>query len=101
MRSALIGLAAITLAGCTTTVSDPGQAVPESGAIQPLACNLSRAEGFIGKPGNAVAEDARAAVGAKSVRVVRPGQAVTQDYRADRLNIETDDAGNVVRVHCG
>ncbi|KRB86464.1 hypothetical protein ASE00_07120 [Sphingomonas sp. Root710] len=101
MRSILIGLAATTLAGCTATMSDPGQAVPESSAIQPLACNLSRAEGFIGKPGDAVAEEARAAVGATSVRVIRPGQAVTQDYRADRLNIEVDDSGNVVRVRCG
>ena len=101
MRIALIGLTAFALAGCTATVSDPGQAVPQAGAIQPLACNLSRAESFIGKPGEAVAEDARVAAGATSVRVVRPGQMVTQDYRVDRLNLETDDAGIVVRVRCG
>ena len=101
MRIALIGLTAFALAGCTATVSDPGQAVPQAGAIQPLACDLSRAEGFIGKPGDAVAEDARAAAGATSVRVIRPGQAVTDDYRVDRLNLETDDAGIVVRVRCG
>ena len=101
MRIALIGLTMITLTGCAATVSDPGQAVPEANAIQPLACDFSRAEGFIGKPGDAVAEDARAATGAKSVRVIRPGQAVTQDYRIDRLNLETDDAGTVVRVRCG
>ncbi|KKC27946.1 I78 family peptidase inhibitor [Sphingomonas sp. SRS2] len=101
MRTALIGLTMIALSGCAATVSEPGQAVPQSSAIQPLACNLNRAESFVGKPGDAVAEDARAASGAKSVRVIRPGQAVTQDYRADRLNLETDDAGNVVRVSCG
>ena len=101
MRIVLTGLTMIALTGCTATVSDPGQAVPEASAIQPMSCNLSRAEGFIGKRSDAVAEDARAAAGAKSVRVIRPGQAVTQDYRTDRLNLETDDAGIVVRTHCG
>lgn len=101
MRNALIGLTMIALTGCTATMSDPGQAVPEANPIQPQACNPSRTEGFVGKPGDAVAEDARAAAGARTVRVIRPGQAVTHDYRADRLNLELDAAGDVVRVHCG
>lgn len=35
------------------------------------------------------------------VRVIAPGQAVTMDYIDSRLNIETDDDGNVVRLRCG
>jgi len=89
------------LAGCTQTVSEGGQAVPDAAPIAPLACNVSRAEAFVGKPADAVAEDARLAAGAKNIRVIRPGTMVTMDYRGDRLNLKTDDAGAVVSVSCG
>lgn len=34
-------------------------------------------------------------------RVIEPGTKVTRDYRPDRLNIEIDAAGVIVRVACG
>lgn len=34
-------------------------------------------------------------------RIIRPGTAVTMDYRADRTNIELDEDDRVVRVFCG
>lgn len=34
-------------------------------------------------------------------RIIRPGQAVTMDYREDRTNIELDEDDRVVRVFCG
>lgn len=42
----------------------------------------------------------RAAVGHERIRVIRPGDAVTMDYRPDRLNVEIDEDGRVRRVHC-
>lgn len=45
--------------------------------------------------------DARARSGAKVVRVVRPGQMITQEFSAERLNIEVDGTGRVIRVRCG
>ena len=38
---------------------------------------------------------------AATVRVIRPGMAVTMDYRGDRLNIVVDRNGRIVRAHCG
>jgi hypothetical protein len=35
------------------------------------------------------------------VRIIRPGMAVTMDYREDRLNIEIDDKETIARVACG
>jgi hypothetical protein len=35
------------------------------------------------------------------VRVIAPGMAVTMDYSASRLNLETDAEGRIVRFHCG
>ncbi len=34
-------------------------------------------------------------------RIIRPGMAVTMDYREDRLNIEIDAAEVISRVTCG
>ena len=37
----------------------------------------------------------------RPVRVVPPGAMVTMDYRADRVNIETDAFGIVTAITCG
>ncbi len=34
------------------------------------------------------------------VRVIRPGQAVTMDYRHDRLNVVLDDQDVITGVNC-
>lgn len=34
-------------------------------------------------------------------RVIEPGTAVTEDYRADRLNIDVDASGTITGVWCG
>jgi hypothetical protein len=40
--------------------------------------------------------------GAKTVRQIQLGDMVTQDFREDRVTIETDPAsGGVVRATCG
>jgi len=35
------------------------------------------------------------------MRIIRPGMAVTMDYRTDRMNIELDEHDRVLRVYCG
>ncbi len=34
-------------------------------------------------------------------RILRPGDAVTDDYSADRINLNVDETGIVVSVNCG
>lgn len=34
------------------------------------------------------------------LRILEPGSVVTMDFRADRLNIELDEDGRVVRLYC-
>ena len=41
------------------------------------------------------------ASGAKSMRSIKPGQAVTMDYREDRVNVYQDASGNIERISCG
>lgn len=79
------------IAGCA------GAASPAGGA-----CNAERARFAVGRPLNADLEnEARLRAGAAWVRVIRPGQMVTMEYNEQRLNIEVDAAGRVIRVRCG
>lgn len=62
-------------------------------------CDNARAEALAGHAAPADA-DARAATGAVVVRRIRPGQAVTMEFSADRLTLEIAD-GRVVSARCG
>lgn len=35
------------------------------------------------------------------VRVIRPGMAVTMDYRPDRINFDISEGGEIARITCG
>ena len=65
-------------------------------------CDAKAASAFVGQAiSEQVAEQARSAAGARGVRIIRPGMAVTMDYRAGRLNLELDEAGRIVKASCG
>lgn len=91
---------AIILAGCTNTTSPAAQ----SPAL--TDCGASVLQDQIGKPvtGKTAAD---AQVGGSPVRskdVVRiyvSGTPVTMDFNEDRLNLETDAAGKLVKATCG
>ncbi len=69
---------------------------------QPMACNADAANGAIGKaPTDAVVQQAQRDAGAATVRVIRPGEAVTMDYRGDRLNIEVSKRDTIASLRCG
>lgn len=65
-------------------------------------CDASDMRAVIGKRHDAALEKlAQDASGARTVRVIRPGDMVTMDLREDRLNLELDAAGTVVKARCG
>lgn len=68
----------------------------------PVRCDAGRVQGFVGRdarPG--IVQRARARAGARDVRVIRPGQPVTMDFRSDRLNVEVDHRNRIRSVRCG
>ena len=105
-RSLALSVAAVTLlslAACAPrqgTVSPPVPAAPAEAAA---ACHADAAQAFIGKQADeATVAQARQAAGANGdVRVIKPGQPVTMDYRGDRLNVEVDEHGAITRITCG
>lgn len=39
--------------------------------------------------------------GAATLRLVRPGEAITMDYQTDRLTVELDEADVILALRCG
>jgi hypothetical protein len=87
----LIAVAALAAMACATA--------PEQGTGRCNADNLTDLVGREGTP--ALGADAQRRSGARTVRWIRPGDAVTMDYREDRLNIRLDSAGRVEGLSCG
>lgn len=84
--------------GIAQTVTPPAQ----EGADQPMQCNADAVQKVIGQEyTDALGEVARTESGSRSLRVMRPGQAMTMDYRIDRLNLELDAGNRVVSARCG
>lgn len=78
-----------------------GQAGAAPGAIED-SCNAEAAKSFVGKTADAaVAEQARTAAGAQVVRALKPGQMVTMEFRAGRLNLDVDENNVITNVRCG
>lgn len=56
---------------------------------------------WVGKPYEEAKEAIEAREGIETVRVIHPGDAVTQDFREGRLNVELDEDGNIANIRCG
>lgn len=90
------------LAGCAATGVPAEGTSPMPPPPPGTACNADGARFAIGKaPGASVVEEARQRSGSYMARVLRPNQAVTMEFNAQRLNLELDAAGVIRRVRCG
>lgn len=99
---------ALMLAACSPAREPAPPSAPDS---QPAkiadsamdgVCDEKAAAAFVGQTASEeLATRAKAQSGARGVRVIRPGMAVTLDHRPGRLNLHLDDAGRITRVSCG
>lgn len=65
-------------------------------------CDPDAARSAIGKVAtDEVVERARIAAGADVARTLKPGQVITMEYHASRLNLSVDHGNVVVDVSCG
>jgi len=87
----------LSMGACATIPPDGPQGPPMSGQ-----CNADGARWAVGRaPDNDVVERARVDSGSATVRVVRPGDAVTMDFRVDRLNLNVNARNAIDAVKCG
>ena len=96
----LIPFAALACVGCTQV--PPQAAVPAPPATPAGACTNEGLASLIGKQrSEAVAAQALQLSGAKALRWIEPGMAVTMDYREDRLNLHLSADGKIQSARCG
>ena len=87
-----LGLLALTAACVNVVPADGGDAV----------CNADRAQSLVGRAGTTeLGVEAQRLTGARGLRWIQPGQAVTMDFRPDRLNIELDAQNRITAIRCG
>jgi hypothetical protein len=102
-KSSSIGLflAVSVLAGCSST---PESTTPEAPVAQAGhgRCDASGAQFAVGQSASAaLLAQAKSKAGAQDARFLGPNDMVTLEYRSDRVNLNTDNSGKVVRVNCG
>ena len=89
----------LSLAGCMTTPIENDAPPPVMGEGE---CDADAAQGLVGQMATAeLGAEALRLSGARTLRWIQPGQAVTMDYRTDRLNIKLDAENRVEEISCG
>ncbi len=88
-------LCTFALIGCAPL---PGPGGPQASE----ACSLERLPPLVGEPASVeLAERAMRLSGARRLRWIRPGDAVTMDYIESRLNVRLDASNRVEAFDCG
>ncbi len=98
----------LVVAALVTGCASQGQPTAPSGSAAPAEpapgslCNAQPAQSVVGQSSTAsVVEWARARSGAQMARILRPGQIITKEFNAQRLNLEVDANGRIQAVRCG
>jgi hypothetical protein len=91
---AAVARAALCLAACASPKAPPPPAANQCvAAMGAWAVGKTVSDELVAK----VVSDTHS----RTARVVRPGQAVTMDYRGDRVNVMLDEHDRVKEVTCG
>lgn len=100
--------AGLILSGCagqSSTATPPQQAnAPEPPTMSQSddACGSQQVQHYVGQDYTSTLGDTlEQESGAATVRVKRPGQAYTMEYRADRLDVSVNENDVIQAVHCG
>jgi hypothetical protein len=100
MKRFRMAVLAVAVLGLAAACAAPPAARPPPAPTG--ACNAAGARFAAGRPLTPQLEqEARVRSGAAMVRILRPGQVVTLEYNEQRLNIEIDASGRVIRIRCG
>ena len=76
----------------------------ESAKPEPAAdeCGASKLGSYLGQPSAAdTMARIKQTIGHDRIRTINPGDAVTMDFRPDRLNVEVGEDGRIKRLRCG
>lgn len=100
MMRTLVALSALALATSCAPVPRADGDAPQP--VLADGCTATGLDDLIGRNrSEAVAAEVMKRSGARTLRWIAPGMAVTMDYRGDRLNIDIDAGGRITGFHCG
>ncbi|MBB6125065.1 I78 family peptidase inhibitor [Sphingobium subterraneum] len=101
MKHAPLAAMMLLATGCTPAAPPPSSPPPAANGPSE-ECRGEALALFIGQTASSeVAARMMQASGARTLRWVAPGMAVTMDYRADRLTVSYDAAMKIDRASCG
>ncbi len=95
---------ALPLAACSQPpkTNAPTSEPMAAGTDNAARCDAEKLNGLVGQTASeAVLAKAVKDSGARHARVLKPGMAMTMDYREDRVSIEVDEQNRIVRANCG
>lgn len=101
-----MAFAVTVLAACASTESADDSAA-RSAASAPATsgegyCDSSVLQRYVGEAySESTAQNAQSRAGARSLRVLQPGQVMTMEYNPTRLTIVVDDGGRIGSARCG
>jgi hypothetical protein len=83
----------------STTPAEPAApaAAPPADSATADTCNMAQYSALVGKPKT----DPGVPAAGPQVRIIGPGDQVTMDFSATRLNIEVNSAGVITGIKCG
>ena len=97
-RAFLIAAVALTLGACTQGRVERAKPLPD----QADACGAAKLANLLNTlPTSDVMAQIERTVGQRRIRTIAPGDVVTMDYSAERLNVETGEDGRIKRFRCG
>ena len=89
MTRFLAALPLLALAACVEPVTAPVEPDRDN-------CNASALQGLVGQPKSVLTTMLLPA----GTRVINPGDAVTMDFRPDRMNVEIGTNGRIEKIGC-
>jgi hypothetical protein len=98
--AAVFSIAVLSLSACASSpaAQDAASATTSGSGV----CQADKVQWAVGQEANQ-ANMGRVwrESGAGLIRPIGPNQAVTRDYREDRVNVELDDKNQITKVSCG
>lgn len=96
-RSLIALTAALMASACATNAAQPPKTEKPASP-----CEAERVQYLVGRViTDRTAAAAKRGAHAEQLRIIRPGTAVTMDFRSDRLNIYVGPDKAIIRIHCG
>ena len=92
MRLMPLALLSALLAGCVMVTPPPPPPLPDPGN-----CGAASMQNLVGLPVRVLPRQGTWS----AIRIIRPGDMVTMDYSASRLNVRVDRAGRIMDLTCG